>query len=51
VLVEIKDDIDDISNHRGAGMVVLAMNSIDNSEEAKILTVITTHLSRYFMKM
>jgi hypothetical protein len=32
-------------------MVFLIMDSIDISEEVKMLTVITTHLSRGFMKM
>ena len=36
---EVKDVIDDITNHRGAGMVFLAMNSIDISEEANVLMV------------
>jgi hypothetical protein len=40
---KVKDVIDDITNHRGVGMVFLAMNSMDISEEAKILAVITTH--------
>ena len=40
---EVKDVVDDITNHQGAGMVFLAMNSIDISEEAKVLTVITTN--------
>ena len=40
---KVKDVIDDIINHQGAGMVFLAMNSIDISEEAKVLTVITTN--------
>ena len=39
---EVKDVIDDITNHRWVGVVFLAMNSIDISEEAKVLTVITT---------
>ena len=43
MLAESQDVIDDITNHRGAGMVFLAMNSIDISEEAKVLTVITTN--------
>ena len=40
---EVKDVTDDITNHRGAGTVFLTMNSIDISEEAKVLTVITTN--------
>ena len=43
VLAKSQDVIDDITNHRGAGMVFLAMNSIDIFEEAKVLTVITTN--------
>ena len=43
VLAKSQDVIDDITNHRGAGMVFLAMNSIDISEEAKVLTMITTN--------
>ena len=43
MLAESQDVIDDITNHRGAGMVFLAMNSIDISEGAKVLTVITTN--------
>ena len=42
-MAESQDVIDDITNHRGAGMVFLAMNSIDISEEAKVLMVITTN--------
>ena len=40
---KIKDDIDDILNHRGAEMVFLAMNSIDILEEIKILRMIMTN--------
>ena len=40
---EVKDVIDDITNHRRVGVVFLAMNSIDISEEAKVLTMITTN--------
>ena len=43
MLAESQDVIDDITNHRGAGMVFLAMNSIDISEEAEVLMVITTN--------
>ena len=43
MLAESQDVIDDITNHRGAGMVFLAKNSIDISEEAKVFTVITTN--------
>ena len=46
-----KDVIDDITNHRGAGMVFLAMNSMDISEGDKIVSVITTHLSRDLKEM
>ena len=38
-----KNVVDADTNHRGAGMVFLAMNSIDISEEAKVLTVIMTN--------
>ena len=40
---EVKDVIDDITNHRGAWMVFLAMNSIEISKEAKVLMVIMTN--------
>ena len=43
VLGEGKNVVDDNPNHRGAGMVFLAMNSIDISKEAKVLTMITTN--------
>ena len=39
---EGKNVVDDNTNHREARMVFLAMNSIDISEEAKVLTVIKT---------
>ena len=42
---EVKDVIDDITNHRGAGMVFLAMNPIDVSEETEVLTVIVTNFT------
>ena len=45
---EVKDVIDDITNHRGVGMVFLAMNSIDISNEVKMLTMITTHFVESF---
>jgi hypothetical protein len=48
---EDKSVVGDTTNHRGTRMVFLAMNSVDISEEAKVLTVITTILSRDSMKM
>ena len=42
-MAESQDVIDDITNHRGAAMGFLAMNSVDISEEAKVLKVITTN--------
>ena len=38
-----KNVVDDNSNHRGARMVSITMNSIDILEEVKMLTVITTN--------
>ena len=46
-----KNVVDDNTNHRGARMVFLMMNSIDILEELGMLMMITTHLSRDFMKM
>ena len=43
MLADSQDVIADITNHQGAGMVFLAINSVDISEEAKVLTVITTN--------
>ena len=40
---EDKGVVDDDSNHHRSRMVFLAMNSIDISEEAKVLTVIKTN--------
>ena len=52
VLGEDKNVVGADTNHREARMVLLAMNSIDISEEAKVLTVITTiFLLRDSMKM
>ena len=48
---EGKNVVDDNTNHRGARMVFLIMNSIDILEELGMLMMITTHLSRDFMKM
>ena len=48
---KVKDVIDDITNHRGVGMVILAMNSIGNSTEIIMLMLIMTHLSRGYKKM
>ena len=42
---------DDNTNHRGARMVFLIMNSIDILEELIRLMMITTHLPRDFMKV
>ena len=47
---EGKNVVDDNSNHRGARMVFLIMNSIDILDELRML-MITTPLSREFMKM
>ena len=38
-----KNVVDVDTNHREATMVLLAMNSIDISEEAKVLVVIKTN--------
>ena len=46
-----KNVIDDNTNHRGARMVFLIMNSNNILEELRMLMMITTHLSRDFMKM
>ena len=51
VLREDKDVVDDNTNHQGARMVFLNMNSIDILEELRMLMMIMTHLSRDFMKM
>ena len=40
---EGKNVVDDNSNHRGARMVFITMNSINILEEVKMLTVITTN--------
>ena len=48
---EGKNVVDDNINHRGARIVFLIMNSIDILEELKMLMMMTTHLSRDFMKM
>ena len=45
---KVKDVVDDITNHQRARMVFLIMNSIDISEEIKVLTVITTNFVRRF---
>ena len=46
-----KNVIDDNTNHRGARMVFLIMNLINILEQLRMLMMITTHLSRNFMKM
>ena len=46
-----KNVVVDNTNHRGARMLFLIMNSIDILEELGMLMMITTHLSRGFMKM
>ena len=51
VLGEGKNIVDDNPNHQGARMVFLIMNSIDILEELRMLMMITTQLSRDFMKM
>ena len=43
VLGEDKNVVDADTSHREVRMVFLAMNSVDISEEAKVLTVITTN--------
>ena len=48
---EGKNVVDDNTNHQGSRMVFLIMNLIDILEELRILMMITTHLSRDFMKM
>jgi hypothetical protein len=40
---EVKDDVDDNTNHQRARKVFLTMNSRDISEEATVLTVIMTN--------
>ena len=51
VLREDKDVVDDNTNHRGARMVFLIMNSVDILEKFGMMMMITRHLSRGFMKM
>ena len=46
-----KDVVDDNPNYQGARMVFLIMNSIDILEDLRMLMMITTHLSRDFMRM
>ena len=46
-----KNVVDDNTNHRGARMVFLIMNSIDILEELGMLMMIMTHLSIGFMKI
>ena len=48
---EGKDVVDDNTNHRGARIAFLIMNSINILEKLRILMMIKTHLSRDFMKM
>ena len=48
---EGKNVVDDNTNHRGARMVFLILNSIDILEELRMSMMIMTHLSRDFMKM
>jgi hypothetical protein len=43
VLEEVKDVVDDNTDHRGARMVFLTMNSIDILEQGSILMVIMTN--------
>ena len=43
VLGEDKNVVDADTNYQEARMVFLAMNSVDISEEAKVLTVIKTN--------
>ena len=51
VLGEDKNVVGADTNHREAGVVFLIMNSIDILEILRMLMMITTHLSRDFMKM
>lgn len=46
-----KNVVHDNTNHQGARMVFLIMNSIDILEDLRMLMMITTHLLRDFMKM
>ena len=48
---EGKNVVHDNTNHRGARIVFLIMNAIDILEELRMLAMITTPLSRDFMKM
>ena len=51
VLGEGKNVVDDYTNDRGARMVFPIMNPIDILEELRMLMMITTQLSRDFMKV
>ena len=44
------NDADDNTYHLGARMVFLIMHSVDTLQELGMLMMITTHLSRNFMK-
>ena len=48
---ECNNVVDDNPNHRGQKMLFLIKNSIDILEDLRMLMMITTHLSRGFMKM
>ena len=48
---EGKNVAHDNTNHQGARIVFLIMNSIDILEELRMLMMITKHLSRDLMKM
>ena len=48
---EGKNVVDHNTNHQGARIVFLIMNLIDILEELRMLTVITTHLSRDALEM
>ena len=48
---EGKNVVDDNTNHRGARIVFLIMNSTNILEELRMLMMIMTHLSRSFFKM
>ena len=48
---EDKDVDDDNTNHRGARMVFLNMNSINILEELRMLMMIMAHLLRGFIKI
>ena len=48
---EGKNVVDDNTNHRGAKIAFVIMNSINILKELRMLMMVTTYLSRGFMKM